>query len=478
MKNNIFYFIVRDYSCSLTDELISIILNECEDAEFHILTMHTYVLDYFKRNNSKKVTIHFIPKLLELANESTENCYNLESFLFKTYGFGLNRIYDIERFKPTSNHDLFIIRHVNVLFEVIKNPGVLISLTMDHFVYVLSGLINEYTGGQNIFIQPVGFPLNSYILMKNPWVRIQVFNKEKNSSLLKEYKDSLVLHPKESVWYMKEEQIHSSLLSRAKNKLNRLLEIKKVMNLKKNFTAYSYLDYLYIIDKGLHLPEYTGAHLPNNQIKIEELKQKYYGKHMIFFYPLHLEPEMTILAYSPFFQNQLELIKLTSKSLKFGDVLILKENPKSFYRGSSFYKEIESLANVKWVSNNENSRDIIRISSKVIGLSGTASIEAACMGIKSLGAGFPPFHEMLVQSPITNYPLVNFANELYKDFSSEEISEKLYQFWPSYSQSIVQINLKVSHINSILVSGQIISPKEKAQEVYFKIIRPCVEFWD
>lgn len=476
MKEN-FYFIVRDYSCVITDELISILKNDYVDTEFHILTMHSYVLDYFKKHNSKNIIIHYIPQLLEFANDSTQNAYNLESYLFKTYGFGLNRIYDIERFKPLEDQELFIIKHVNALFEIIKKPGILVSLTMDHFVFILSGLINEYKNGQNIYIQPVGFPLNSYILMKNPWIRNQVFTKEKNNSLLKEYKDTLVLHPKESVWYMKEEQIKSNLISRVQNKFRRLLEIKKIRELKKNFTSYSYLDYLYIIDKELHLPEYTGIHKPNNQISLEKLKQNFWGKRKIFFYPLHLEPEMTILAYSPFFQNQLELIKLTSKSLKFGDVLILKENPKSFYRGSMFYKEIESLSNVMWVSSNENSRDFIRISNKIIGLSGTASIEAACMGINSLVAGFPPFYDMLVQSPITQFPLMSFADELYKEFTIEEINNKLNYSWPSYSQSIVQIDLKVTHVNSILVSGQMNSPKEKALDIYSKILRPCVEFW-
>lgn len=476
MKSNVYYFIVRDYACIITAELIEILEKENSQNEFHIITMHAYVLDYFNTNGSQNTQVHYMPRLLEEANESTEHCLKLEEFLLDSYGFGINRVYDIERFKPAANAESFILKHVNALFDIITKPGIFLSLSMDHFVFILAGLVNEYHKGGSIFIQPIGFPLKSYILMKNPWVAIPVYNKEQNDALLQAYKDTLNMHPKDSVWYMKEEKVTTNLTQRAKNKIKRTLELSKLKELKKEFTSYSYLDYLYIVENGLHLSEFEGVHTPDSVVSLAELKEKHLGKNKLFFYPLHLEPEMTILAYSPYFQNQLELIQHTSKSLKFGDLLILKENPKSLYRGDAFYKAIDCLPNVKWMSREENSREMIRISTKVIGISGTASIEAACLGINSMGTGFPPFYPLLAQAPITKSALTSFAEELYKEYSKDEINTALEKSWPEYAQSIVQLSLRPESINTVLSSGEIEMPKEKAQDVYSKVLKPCVEF--
>lgn len=477
MKHNLYYLIVRDYACILTSELIDVLVKENIESEFHIITMHSYVLTYFKENNPRNTQIHYMPELLEQASESNGNCLDLEEFLFHKYGIGINRLYDIERFKPLENAESFILKHVNALFDIIKKPGIFLSLSMDHFVFILAGLVNEFRNGGSVFVQPIGFPLESYILMKNPWATIPVFSVDKNQGLLQEYKVTLNLHPKDSVWYMKEVKVTTGITQRARDKVKRTLELKKLKELKRHFTKYSYLDYLYIVENGLDLSNLEGIHNPVNIVSLYELKEKHLGKNKLFFYPLHLEPEMTILAYSPYFQNQLELIQLTSKSLKHGDLLIIKENPKSLYRGDAFYNAIDCLPNVRWMSREENSREMIRMSTKVIGISGTASIEAACLGINSMVTGYPPFYILLAQPPITQSALLSFPEELYREYSKAEIEKALETSWPLYSQSIVQLSLKPKTVNSILKSGEIELPADKAQEIYHKILKPCVEFW-
>src|SRR5690606_29357811 len=110
----------------------------------------------------------------------------------------------------------------------------------------------------------------------------------------------------------------------------------------------------------------------------------------IFYFPLQYEPEMSILGYSPFYKDQLEVIRLISQSLDNGDILLLKENPKMIgNRTDDFYKKASSYHNVRWIVSSENSREIIRQSYKVVSITGTATIEAASLGIPSMVFGYP-----------------------------------------------------------------------------------------
>ena len=461
MSKNHYYIIVRDYACIFSKSIADIIHAQEPESVFHFITMHAYVQDYFEEIAESYIQVHYMPKLLEKCPSNIGNTKKLDKFLFNKYNSGINLLYDIERFKPQERPEEFISRHVDVLFSIIQEPGIVLSLTMDHFVFILTGMVNDYRGGNNIYIQPTGFPLNAYILMNNPWQPIPVYLYEQNAKLLPEYEQTLALHPKDSVWYMKVDEFSSQLIDRARNKMERIKETRKLNKLRQKFTSYSYLDYLYIIDRKLHLSQETGEHVPTRETTLLELKEKYFGKVKVFFYPLHLEPEMSILAYSPFFQNQLELIKLIAKSLKFGDILIIKENPKSLYRGNAFYKVVDSLPNVFWIGKETNSREIIRFSNKLIGISGTAGIESALLGVPTMGIGFPPFYKLLAQKPFSFCPLNDIRSALYSEFSPSKIAEAFLDNWPEYSKSIVQLNLRPTAVNSILRSGEIPNPKQK-----------------
>ena len=70
------------------------------------------------------------------------------------------------------------------------------------------------------------------------------------------------------------------------------------------------------------------------------------------YYPLHHEPERTILFSSPFHTNQIEVIRDIAKSLPVGYKLYVKEHfsmKLNAWRKISFYKEILDLPNVVFV---------------------------------------------------------------------------------------------------------------------------------
>lgn len=102
------------------------------------------------------------------------------------------------------------------------------------------------------------------------------------------------------------------------------------------------------------------------------------GEPFIFF-PLHIEEEHSLLILAPFYTNELEVIKHVVKSLPIGYKLYVKEHPLMSTRGwrsISTYKKIMNLPNVKLVHPSIKPEEIIKKSSLVISISGTASFEA------------------------------------------------------------------------------------------------------
>lgn len=69
------------------------------------------------------------------------------------------------------------------------------------------------------------------------------------------------------------------------------------------------------------------------------------------YYPLHIEPEISLLLYAPFYTNQIELIHATARSLPIDMLLFVKEHPGMLgYRTREYYKEIAKIPNVRLIS--------------------------------------------------------------------------------------------------------------------------------
>jgi len=98
------------------------------------------------------------------------------------------------------------------------------------------------------------------------------------------------------------------------------------------------------------------------------------------FFPLHFEPEQTLLIKTPYFTNQIEVITNIAKSLPVGFTLLVKEHPAmklSGWRKVSDYKKISDIPNVELIHPSVSNDKIIPKSSLVITISGTSGLEAA-----------------------------------------------------------------------------------------------------
>jgi len=113
--------------------------------------------------------------------------------------------------------------------------------------------------------------------------------------------------------------------------------------------------------------------LDKNAIKIYSLDSPF------AYFPLHYEPERTILRDGEYFSNQVSLIKNISQSLPVNMNLLVKEHPemKSFgWRDLKFYKEILEMPKVKLIHPSVSNEKLIQNSKMIVTIAGTTCIDA------------------------------------------------------------------------------------------------------
>ena len=101
-------------------------------------------------------------------------------------------------------------------------------------------------------------------------------------------------------------------------------------------------------------------------------------KYILF--TLHQEPERSLLIATPFYTNQLEVIRHIAKSIPPGYLLYVKEHFSQSlreWREISYYKEILKIPNVRLFHPSSNIQKLIENASFVISIGGTVSLEAA-----------------------------------------------------------------------------------------------------
>lgn len=433
-------FIVRDWSVDFFIQLTNTISENEPDADIVYLCMTSSAKKSLKQSNIKAIYLPDLFEDVDINNDEIVNGFN--NFLEENFNFGVDFLYEMERFKPNSIHKKkFIQAHIIGLVNSIPKASTFVSLTCDHFVFILASYVNLFKGGNNCFVQPIGFPLNAQIILKTPFEQLSYRKAPYEEDKFLEYTASLSLKPSESIHYMQPQRL-LSLQSSVAKKINQLI------NYQRPSALFGYLE-----PKGLSLipgrfTEKTKIDYRFNYFNIGDLKNNKEDIR-IFYFPLQFEPEMSIMVYSPFFEDQIEIIRLINQSLKYGDKLLIKENPKmQGLRSREFYDQISAFSNVFWVDPKENSREIIRLVDKVISVTGTATIEAACLGVNSMMFGYPPFHYLLKQKTISETSLSTFRQSLYTFLAKEEILHHIKSKWPEFSKAIFFHNTIPSYVGN------------------------------
>ena len=133
------------------------------------------------------------------------------------------------------------------------------------------------------------------------------------------------------------------------------------------------------------------------------------------FYPLHTEPEVTLLVYSKPYLNQIEVIRNLAYSLPAGQILIVKEHPAA--RGKrplGFYKKIEDIFNVRFVDPTMDARSLIIHSKLVATIASSVGFEAVLLGKPVLTFGQTPY-EILPSHMVRRIKDLNTLSETVRD---------------------------------------------------------------
>jgi hypothetical protein len=110
------------------------------------------------------------------------------------------------------------------------------------------------------------------------------------------------------------------------------------------------------------------------------------------FYPLHKEPEVTLLVYGRPYLNQIEVVRNFARSLPVGMKLLVKEHPGSVgYRSLSYYKKLLAIPNVMLASPEMTSRNLIEKAKLITIIGGSVGLEGLIMQKPVLHLGNVPF---------------------------------------------------------------------------------------
>ncbi|MDQ3070955.1 MAG: hypothetical protein M3R55_14660 [Acidobacteriota bacterium] len=110
------------------------------------------------------------------------------------------------------------------------------------------------------------------------------------------------------------------------------------------------------------------------------------------FYPMHKEPEVTLLVYSRPYRNQIEVVRRVAESVPVGLDVLVKEHPAAVGRRPvSYYRKLLAIPNVRLADPALDSRVLIAASAAVATVAGSIGLEALFQGRPVLTFGLTPY---------------------------------------------------------------------------------------
>ena len=212
----------------------------------------------------------------------------------------------------------------------------------------------------------------------------------------------------------KNTQIEKNNISKAKNDSDYSVLTKNYQNERSASTSEklrAMIDYILYSDSKNTQSNYTyygrtklKVILDNISIMIKRKSRSHYMKNNLkktvdlnipfVYFPLNVEEELSLLHYSPFFTNQIEVIRHVAKSIPIDYELYVKDHIFAEFRGwrdVHEYKEIMENPNVTLIHPSYSSEKLIKHSKLVVTVRGTASFDAVYENKPSIVFGDVPF---------------------------------------------------------------------------------------
>jgi len=159
------------------------------------------------------------------------------------------------------------------------------------------------------------------------------------------------------------------------------------------------------------------------------------------FFPLHYEPEVSLLLQAPYYTDQAHLIQQIAKSLPVQMTLYVKEHPTMVeYRTRRFYKELKKMPNVKLLPPTMTSYEILPHAKLIVTITGTSAWEGTFLKKPVIAFG----HWFYNTLPFIKYckeieQLPFLIKEQLEDFAFDE--EALLDFIAAIFEESVEVDL-------------------------------------
>lgn len=165
---------------------------------------------------------------------------------------------------------------------------------------------------------------------------------------------------------------------------------------------------------------------------LEDLPSKF------IYFPLQVYPEASIHIPSPFFKHQERLVDLIRLNMPNDFKLVIKEHPiMAGRRKTSFYKKMKKQSGVRLINTNVNSNEIIKKSSLVISVSGTAVLEAFLYKKPSFSIGQTTFYSFTNFSKVD---LNDFKKTILKYLDRKIDSEEIINYFQLLFENTYNFN--------------------------------------
>ena len=189
------------------------------------------------------------------------------------------------------------------------------------------------------------------------------------------------------------------------------------------------------------------------------------------FFPLHTEPEVSLLVYGRPFVNQIELIRMIALSMPIDKKLYVKEHPWMVGKRSlSAYKKILNIPRVKLISPKIESRKIVQKSDLVSVITGSIALEAAIVGKPVITFGDCPYN-LLPDKNVIRVRDIRYLNNIIND------SLNNYEYDKDALIAYVAANYEISE--SINLYSSLLNKENVHQErenEYFQEINNLVNY--
>lgn len=334
-----------------------------------------------------------------------ERFAEIDRQLYERQGANFNLMLQSERYLPQDGRAaaLWGRKHLVVLDRLVTERTLSFSTMHDHFFYWLAGSLSNSRGGAHFGFAGCGLPSGRVLALKTMWDTWSVPFEGDADAFLRECRQLLHTPAAKRIEYLKQQPI-PPLHKRLKVRYHEVKCDERDRKAGSYFPGAELISWQTIKNR---LPQ-RWFQYPAPDYDIKTSSELSNLREPLCYLPLHMEPEATILMFSPWLRDQMELCRLISQALPVGWTLMIKENlAMRGMRPPEFYRKLKAIPNAVLVSPEVSSTSLASAARITVTLTGTASNEAAVLGKPSIALGRPPGRNMLSAGDLSTHLKLN-----------------------------------------------------------------------